>query len=63
VQELERALAGDGSPGAQTTSAPLAGTDSGNRPFPLVLGQVVLLWVAVLASLLLREAARGQVGA
>ena len=63
VQQLERALAGDTSEGDRVLTGPSAHDAAGNRPLPLLVGQVSLLWAAVAASLLLREAVRGQVGA
>jgi hypothetical protein len=62
VRQLERALAGGALEDASVVSAPWAEAESGNRPLPLLLGQVALLWAAVVASFLLREAGRGPVG-
>ncbi|HSM26831.1 MAG TPA: hypothetical protein VK855_01865 [Thioalkalivibrio sp.] len=61
VRQLERALAGDMSQDERALAGPSAEREAGNRPLPLLIVQVGLLWAAVLASLLLRDAVRGQV--
>lgn len=63
VRQLEHALAGDGVRDDQALASPSAERAAGDRPLPLLVGQVGLLWAAVLASLLLREVVREQVGA
>lgn len=63
VQQLEGALAGVPTPGDRVASTRWSEAGCGDRPLPFLLAQVALLWVAVVASVWLREAVRGSVGA